>query len=98
MVKFYLADEKHMTIKGDVVELNGVLYFTQDKSGFEGKATKDHVKQYPGQFEEFVKAHPEYVLPASFSDATIGDAVSTAQVAPVAPVVEEPAKKSKKFF
>lgn len=83
---FYLVDEKHATIKGDVVELKDVLYFRQSKSGFDGKATKDHVKAAPGLYEEFRVAHPNYTLPASFHDVQIGHAVAT--VAAPAPAVE----------
>lgn len=63
---FYLVDEKHKTVKGDVVEIKDVLYFRQSKSGFDNKATKDHVKAYPGLFQELLNKHPKFVLPASF--------------------------------
>lgn len=81
---FYLADEKHKSITGAVVELKGLLYFKQDRSGYDGKATKDHVKQNPDAFKEFKKLHPDYVLPESFSDVEVG-----APSVVVSPVVVE---------
>lgn len=97
MNKFYLADETHRKVTGELVELKGMLYFTQERSGYDGKATKDHVKQYPGEYEAFRKANPDYVLPDSFKDVAIGDAVVTPVVVPMvveAPVVDESKKKS----
>lgn len=90
MQHFYLADETHATVKGDLVELKGVLYFKQDRSGFDGKATKEHVKNYPIAFQAFKDAHPDFVLPASFSSVEVGAPVSAPQ-AP-APVVAAPAE------
>jgi len=99
MQSFYLADEQHKTLKGDVVEFKGVLFFKQDRSGFDGKATKDHVKGYPKEFQLFKDAHPEFVLPDSFLDLEVGQPVSApAAVAPVAeaaPVVEAPKDEDK---
>lgn len=84
---FYLADEKHKSIQGVVVELKGLLYFRQERSGFDGKADKSHVKNYPHLFEEFMKSHPEYVLPASFSPEEVGQA--SAQEVKALPVEEK---------
>ena len=90
---FYLADETHKTVSGEVVKLENVLYFRQARSGFDSKADKDHVKNYAILFGEFKKAHPDYVLPASFTGEQIGSASVVEAVAPVVevevPVVEE---------
>ena len=83
---FYLVDEKHKSVTGEVVTLKDVLYFKFDRAGFDGKAVKDHVKRFPVEYEAFRKLHPDYVLPASFSDEQVGSA--SAQVV-AAPVVEE---------
>ncbi len=92
MAMFYLADLSHKTVKGDVVVEKNVLHFQMEKAGFDSKATKDHVKRFPGEFEVFKRHHPDFVLPASFSDEQVG-AGSFAVVAPpvVEPVVEEAA-------
>ena len=89
---FFLADEKHKTITGETVELKGLLYFRQARSGFDGKATKEHVKNYPTLFGEFVTKHPDFVLPSSFAPEEIGDpsAVTVAPEVVSAPVVEAP--------
>lgn len=71
-VEFYLATITEKSIAGDHVVTKNVLCFKQDKSGYDGKATKDHVKQYPGEYETFRVTHPDYVLPESFSDIEIG--------------------------
>jgi len=84
---FYLVDENHKTITGEVVTLKNVLYFKFDRANFEGKATKDHVKRFPVEYEAFRKLNPDFVLPASFSDEVIGAASVSAVVAPA--VVEE---------
>ncbi len=90
MQEFYLADEKHKSIKGDIVELKGLLYFRQSKSGYDGKATKDQVSQYPGEYESFRKANPDYVLPDSLKELAIGAPEVTPQPEKVvAPVVAE---------
>lgn len=89
---FYLADEKHKTVRGDVVEHKGVLYFRLGRAGFDGKATKEHVKGYPIHFQEFKDANPGFVLPSSFSDVEIGSPVAVPHVAdathPVAVVAD----------
>lgn len=91
MEKFYLADEKHRSVKGEIVDLKGLLYFKQDRSGYEGKATKDHLKEYPRAFEEFRKLNPDYVLPDYLRELVIGHPESFKQEAKpqVAAVVEE---------
>lgn len=76
-VEFYLRDEEHRAVDGSIVKHEGVLYLKQPKSGFDNKATKDHVKAYPGQFQEFLTANPGYVLPDSFKEAQIGDPTNT---------------------
>lgn len=85
MNEFYLVDEKHKSIKGNIVELKGLLYFKHSRAGYDGKANKDHIKQYPGEFENFMKANPDYVLPDSLKDVEIGAPVFEAQI----PVVVE---------
>jgi len=86
MEKIY---KKKSLTKGEIVELKDVLYFSQPKSGYDNKATKDHVKAYPGLFQEFLTAHPKFVLPKNFTPEEIG-AASMQPVVPVAPVVEAP--------
>jgi len=95
--KFYLADEKHINIKNEVVEIKGLLYFEMPKAGYNGKATKDHIKQYRGLFQEFKVANPDYVLPVSLTDLEFGSPTATAAVVPAVEVpvveaVEEPAE------
>ena len=82
-VEFYLANETHKKVTGELVELKDVLYFKQERSGFDGKATKDHVEQYPGQYETFRREHPDFVLPVSFSGVEIGSPTAKRQVDPV---------------
>lgn len=72
---FYLADEKHKKVTGEVVEHKDVLYFRQARSGFDNKATKEHVKSHPSDFQNFKNAHPDYKLPDSFVDVEIGSAL-----------------------
>lgn len=105
---FYLADETHRNITGELVHLKGLLYFKHERAGYEGKATKEHIKEYGIQFQEFKTKNPSYVLPESFRDFEIGLVSAVAQpvavVVPVAPVVElvkevkleEPKKVEKK--
>ena len=84
MNEFYLRDEIHRTIGGALVELKGVLYFKQGASGFDNKATSDHVKMCPIQFEYFKRANPDYVLPEAWFDVSIGQPTSALAVAEVA--------------
>jgi hypothetical protein len=79
---FYLADETHKTISGGVVKLANLLYFRHAISGFDGKATKEHVKNYAVLFGEFKKSNQDYVLPESFVAEEVG--------APSVVVVEKP--------
>lgn len=72
MSEFYLATTTEKTLRGEHVVTKDVLCFKQPKSGYDGKATKDHVKQNPGEYEAFRVAHPDYVLPESFSDVELG--------------------------
>ena len=102
MAGFYLRDEKHKTISGADIEHKGVLYFKLEKAGFDGVATKDHVKNYALEFNAFLHANPKYKLPGSFSDVEIGQPVSVVvapEVKAEAPKVEEvkkePVKKDK---
>lgn len=93
---FYLADEKHATIKGEVIEHKNVLYFRQSRSGFDGKATKEHVKENPKLFSAFKKKFPEYQVPATWADVVIGY-ISVSPVpepAPLASVDVEPSPEA----
>lgn len=69
---FYLRDETHKTVNGDNVVHKDVLFFKLAKAGFDGKATKDHVKRYPSQFSAFSVTNPSYKLPDHLSDVEIG--------------------------
>lgn len=100
---FYLANEKHRTVTGEIVEINSVLYFKLDKTGFDGKATKEHVKDYADQFGLFKKANPDYVLEDRLKepDLIVGSPSVEAVAAPVvesSPVVDsiEESKAGKK--
>ena len=75
MQSFYLADVKEKSVKGDIVDTKGVLFFKQDRSGYDGKATKEHVKSYPHEFQNFKNANPDFVLPDTFVDVEIGSAL-----------------------
>jgi hypothetical protein len=63
MAEFFLADEKTVNIKGEVVKTPSVLHFKQDRAGFEGRATKEHVQGYSAEYGEFKKVHPDFKLP-----------------------------------
>lgn len=69
--EFYLKDFVHKNIKNeDVVESNK-LFFRFDKAGFDGVATKEHVAANPGEFQAFLDANPDFVLPESFSAVAV---------------------------
>lgn len=92
MNEFYLRDETHSTIGGKLLEVKDVLYFKQSASGFDNKATSDHVKMCPSQFQKFLEAHPSFVLPEHFKDVAIGQPQSVPAVSEIAlevAVVEE---------
>ena len=78
---FYLADETHKSVQGGVVKHENVLYFRQARSGFDGKADKDHVRNYASLFGEFLKSFPDYKLPESFTKEEIGQ--SSVEVKPL---------------
>lgn len=61
--EFYLADEQYGKLDGTVGVNKDVLYFKQARSGYNGKADKDHVKNYATEYQQFKTAHPEYKLP-----------------------------------
>ena len=73
---FYLRDETHKNVKNEDVVHKDVLFFKHDKAGFDGKATKEHVKSYPALFEAFSSAHPDYKLPEHFSKVEVGSPVT----------------------
>lgn len=85
--KFYLVDERHAKITGGEVVLENVLYFKLDKAQFDGKATKDHVKQYAVAYGQFKGSHPDYV-PTLEDPVEIGASVAVPVVE--VPVVEIP--------
>lgn len=81
---FYLADITHKvdgSRGGGTTTDRGVLCFRQARSGFDGKADKEHVKNYAGLFGEFLKAHPDYVMPESFVKEEVG--YSSVEVKPL---------------
>lgn len=82
-----------MSIKGVEVVEKDVLFFKFDKAGFDGVATKEHIKAHPGIFQEFLNTHPDFVLPKSFSEVEIGSPVLSARV--VEPKVVVAPKKAK---
>lgn len=84
---FYLADETHKSITGELVKYADVLYFRQARSGFDGKADKDHVKNYAALFGEFMKSHPDYKLPEKFAKEEIGQ--PSTEVKPQAEIPSE---------
>lgn len=84
---FYLVDEQHKTVHGEIVTIKDVLYFRHEKAGFDSKAVADHIKSYPIQFEDFQRKNPGFVLPASFGFSGVGF-VSAARVVEPEPVVE----------
>ncbi len=92
---FYLAKETHRNVKGELVETKDVLCYRQARSGYDGKATWDHVKSYPGLYEEFRKANPDYKLPVSWSDVNLGAPILTEQPAPAVKEKVAPAKFGK---
>lgn len=96
-ISFYLQDVTHKNVKQEDVVHKDVLFFKQERSGFDGVATRDHVKQNPAEFENFSKAHPHYKLPDSFSEVEIGKPGASATLsAPVQEIAEEKVAKSKK--
>lgn len=92
---FYLKDLVHKNIKGEEVVEKDKLFFVLERAGFDGVATKEHVKNYSRSFHEFMLANPSYVLPNSFSDLEIGQPGHKVFEAPkvVAPVSDEGIKK-----
>lgn len=88
MSEFYLSTITEKTIAGDNLVTKDVLCFKQAKSGYDGKATKDHVAQNPDEYEAFRVKHPDYVLPERFTAGEIGAPVSVRQPDPVLPPVE----------
>lgn len=60
---FYLVNEKHGTATGSVIENLNVLYFRLNKAQYDGKATREHLKEYPDLYSSFKAEHPSYVLP-----------------------------------
>jgi len=84
---FYLADEKHKSLSGSTVDLKGLLYFRQARSGYDGKASKEHVRDYAGLFGEFMTSRPDYVLPESFTKEEVGQ-----PSVEVVPLPEKPAE------
>jgi hypothetical protein len=88
---FFLADEHHKKVNGEIVTLKNQLHFRHEKSGFESKAVPEHTKSYPELFKQFRLKHPDYVLPSSFSVEEIGSpSVEIVPVVEIAPIVEEP--------
>lgn len=69
---FYLKTEIHKNIKNEDVIHKDVLFFKHEKSSFDGKATKEHVKNFNLQYQAFLASHPGFTLPDSFSDVEIG--------------------------
>jgi hypothetical protein len=107
MERFYLADEKHESLKhpGTVVEHKDVLQFEFKRPGvhggppyhFDSRATEEHVRSYPEAFKEFKKAHPKWVSRWEWVEKKFAPkAVVAEESAAVEEVVQEKPKKSKK--
>jgi len=60
---FYLADEKSLGIDGKIKTVNNVLHFKFPKTGFDGRADREHLKNFEIDFSQFMEVNPEYVSP-----------------------------------
>jgi len=60
---FYLADEHFLGLDGKINVTPNVLHFKFPKTGFDGRADRDHVKNFEIDFSQFMEANPEYKLP-----------------------------------
>ena len=87
--EFYLADERHVTVKLDALQdagkevvNSGVLYFKFERAQhgstvpfiLDGRATREQVKEFPAAFQAFKKLHPSFELP--WSDLNVGEVVA----------------------
>jgi len=105
MGEFYLGDERVVGLNGKEKILKGILFFKLDKTGFNDRANKEHVKNYIFSYMKFKKAHPDFVLPwePEIVEA-VAPAVVVEEVVQDVPVVEEviveevqkPSRKHKK--
>lgn len=60
---FYLRNVSFETLGGKDALETGVLHFMQEKSGFDNRATRDHIKLYNKEYIAFKQANPNYTLP-----------------------------------
>ena len=78
MSEFYLGTESYVGLDGKERFIRGVLFFKQEKSGYDSRACEEHLRDYRPAYLAFKALNPGYV--SKWDTEEVAEAVPAVEV------------------